>query len=147
MTASMQPRSIRRERTSLQVIGEETLLYDELHHQAWCLNKSSACIWQLCDGQRDAEQIATAATSELDAPVTVEIVLLTLAELREKQLLEPETVTMLPDGVTRREMISRAGLAAAVLLPVIASILAPPARAQHGSFTGMVDRSGSASNG
>jgi hypothetical protein len=145
MTTSMRPRSISPERTSMQVIGDETLLYDELHHQAWCLNRSSACIWRLCDGHRDVEQIAMAAAGELDAPVTVEIVLLTLAELREKNLVEPETAALLPEGVTRRQMIGRVGLAAAVLLPVIASVLAPPAQAQHGSLTGMVDRTAPAS--
>ena len=137
MTSSMQPRSMSLERMSVQVIGEETLVYDEVHHRAWCLNSSSACIWRLCDGQKTVEQIAAAAARELDAPVTVEIVLLTLAELQEKSLIEPETATLLPEAVSRREMMSRAGLAAAALLPVVASILAPPAHAQSGSLNGM----------
>jgi hypothetical protein len=147
MITSMRPRSINPERTSVQVIGDETLLYDEIHHQAWCLNRSSACIWRLCDGHRDVEQIAMAAAGELAAPVTAEIVLLTLAELSEKNLLEPETAPVLPEGVTRRQMIGRVGLAAAILLPVIASVLAPPAHAQHGSLTGMVNRTDSTSKG
>ena len=136
MTTSIRPRSMNIERTSVQVIGEETLVYDEIHHQAWCLNRSSACIWRLCDGHRTVQRIATAAAVELNAPVTTEIVLLTLAELRGKNLLEPETVTILPE-VSRREMIGKAGLAAAALLPVVASILAPPAHAQSGSLNGM----------
>jgi hypothetical protein len=147
MASTMQPRSIRPERTSVQAIGEETLVYDEIHHRAWCLNRSSACIWQLCDGQNTVQQIATAASVELDAPVTEDIVLLALAELNEKDLLEMETVALLPEGVTRREMISRAGLAAAALLPVVASILAPSARAQSGSLTGMAKYTASSHNG
>jgi hypothetical protein len=137
MTTSFRPRKTNAERTSLQVIGDETLLYDESHHQAWCLNPSAACIWRLCDGQRDVDQIAAAAAAEMAAPVTVEVVLLTLAELREKNLLEPETTMFLPEDVTRRQMLGRVGLAAAFLLPVVASVLAPPAHAQHGSLTGM----------
>jgi hypothetical protein len=136
MTSSYRPRTIKLEQISLQVIGEETLLYDTLHHQAWCLNRSSACIWHLCDGQRDVQQIAAAGSKELNAQVTEDIVVLALAELREKNLLEPETATALPDSVTRREMLSRAGLAAAAILPVVASILAPPAHAQTGSMVG-----------
>lgn len=146
MTASMRPRSISLERSSMQVIGDETLLYDALHHRAWCLNRSSACIWRLCDGQLDLQQIAAAAATELNAPVSAEIVLLTLAELREKNLLEPETVTLLPEDVTRRQMLGRVGLAAAFLLPVITSVLAPPAHAQHGSLTGMAKPASSTSN-
>lgn len=151
MTSSIRPRSIRLELISEQVIGEESLVYDELHHQAWCLNRSSVCIWRLCDGRNTVEQIAAAAALELHGPVTVEIVLLTLAELREKNLLDlesdPETATLLPEGVTRRKMISRAGLAAAALLPVVASILAPPAHAQGGSLGGMLRTKNSKSNG
>ena len=143
----MRPRCIHLDRTSMQVIGEETLLYDEIHHQAWCLNKTSACIWRLCDGRTTVNEIAIAAASELNAPVTEEIVLLTLAELREKNLLEPETATLLPDSVTRREMMSRAGVAAAALLPVIASILAPSAHAQSGSLNGMAKPSSTKTKG
>jgi Coenzyme PQQ synthesis protein D (PqqD) len=146
MTTSMRPRSIRLEQTSEQVIGDETLVYDEIRHQAWCLNKSSACIWRHCDGQKTIEQISVAASSELNAPVTAEIVLLTLAELLEKNLLEPQTATHLPESVTRRKMISKAGLAAAALLPVIASVLTPPAHAQGGSLTGMARSTNSKSN-
>jgi len=136
VTSSIRPRSINLERTSVQVIGEETLLYDELNHKAWCLNRSSACVWRLCDGQKTVSQIAVAAATELDAPMTAEIVMVALDELREKNLIEPDIATILPEGVTRRELIGRAGLAAAALLPVVASVLAPPAHAQSGTFTG-----------
>jgi len=147
MTSSMQPRRISLERASVQAIGDDTLVYDELHHQAWCLNRSCACIWRLCDGQKTVQHIAAAAAGELDAPVTLEIVLLTLAELREKNLIDPKTVRHLPEDVTRRAMIGGAGLAAVALLPVIASILAPPAHAQGGSLGGKLKRPEPKSNG
>ena len=137
MMPVMQPRHIDLQRTSMEVIGNETLIYDELHHQAWCLNHSSACIWRLCDGGRTVQQIATEAEVELGLPVSVDDVLLIIAELRTKNLIERESVMAMPDGATRREMIGKAGLAAAALLPVIASVLAPPAHAQSGSFRGM----------
>jgi hypothetical protein len=137
MSSPMRPRNITPEQVSVQAVGTETLLYDELHHKAWCLNHSSACIWRLCDGERTIEQIATAAASELNAPVTAEIVLLTLAELREKELVEPESTPQLPDGMSRRQMIGKTGIAAAALLPVVASILAPSALALSGTVTGM----------
>lgn len=146
MTSPMQPNCIHLVRATMQVVGEETLIYDEIHHQAWCLNNTAACIWRRCDGHSTVNEIAIAAAKELNAPVTDEIVLLTLAELREKNLLEPDTAMLLPDAVSRREMMSRAGLAAAALLPVIASILAPSAHAQSGSIFGMAKRAGTQTN-
>jgi len=146
MASPMQPRRISLERTSTQIVGNETLVYDELRHRAWCLNNSSACIWRLCSGDKTVEQIAVAATAELDAPVTEEIVLVTLAELQEKDLLERESAPLLPEGITRREMMGRAALTAAALLPVIASVMAPPAQAQSGSLNGISRRAGSVSD-
>ena len=146
MTSPMFPSRINLERISIQVIGQETLVYDELRHQAWSLNNVSACIWHLCDGQKTVEQIAAAAGAELAAPVTAEIVLLTLAELRERNLLDAETVTALPTGVSRREMLGRAGLAAALLLPIIDSVLTLPAHAQSGSLKGMAKPGNSTSS-
>lgn len=137
MTPLLLPRPINLERISVQIIGEETLLYDELHHRAWCLNRSSACIWRLCNGQRNVQQIAAAASEELGAQVTEEIVLLTLAELREKNLLASESAAGLSESVTRRQMLSRTGLAAAAILPLVASVLTPPAHAQQVSLVGM----------
>lgn len=138
MMSPMRPCKISLERVSTQIVGTETLLYDEAQHKAWCLNRSSACIWRLCNGQRSVEEISSAAATELEAPVTEEIVLLTLAELREKNLLQPESAP-LPEGMSRRQMLGRTGLAAAALLPVVASVLAPSTSAQGvgGSVTGM----------
>ncbi len=142
MTSPMRPRRISSQSTSVQVIRQETLVYDQTNHQAWCLNSISACVWRLCDGQRTVEEIASAAAIELDAAVTPQIVLVTLAELRERNLLEPDAIAVLPDAVTRRELMSKAGLAAAVLFPVVTSIFASPASAQSGSINGMSGAAG-----
>lgn len=137
MISSIRPRSIQLERVSEQAIGEETLVYDELNHQAWCLNRSSACIWGLCNGRNDVQQIAAAASRELAAEVTEEIVLLTLAELGKRNLLEAESIVQVPEAVTRRKVIRGGGLAAAAMLPAIASILTTSAHAQGGSLSAM----------
>jgi hypothetical protein len=136
MTSSLQPRSISSDRIIAKEIETETLLYDERTHRAWCLNRSSACIWRLCDGRRTVQQIADAAGSELGSAVSEDLVLLALAELREKELLEESSAAMLPDDMSRRAMIGRAGIAAVALLPVIAAITAPTAAAQLGGSTG-----------
>jgi hypothetical protein len=139
MTSSLRPRNIQGDRITIQDVETETLIYDERRHKAWCLNRSSASIWRLCDGQHTVAQIAALAAVDLGSPVSEDLVLLTLEELREKDLLEPQTVEFLPRGLSRRQMISRVGLAATALLPVIAALAAPPASAQSGS-TGTDDR-------
>lgn len=127
MTSTVHPRNILGHHVTLQEVETETLIYDEHSHKAWCLNRSSACIWRLCDGRTSLEQIAARASIELGSPVSDELVLLTLAELREQALLQPDSFQHAPDGLTRREMMARAGLAAVALLPVIAALAVPPA--------------------
>jgi hypothetical protein len=89
----------------------------------------------LCNGQHTVSEIAARAAADLGLPVNEDLVLLTLEELRQKELLEPQTVELLPQGLSRREMIGRASLTAAALLPAIAALTAPPASAQSGSTT------------
>jgi hypothetical protein len=133
MTSTLRPRSIQGDQITVQEVETETLLYDERTHKAWCLNRSSACIWRLCDGTRTASQIAQTASQEMDCAVSEDLVLLALAELREKALLEELNASLMPEGISRRRMIGRAGLAAASLLPVVAAITAPTALALNGS--------------
>lgn len=133
MQSTLLPRRVLSDRIIVREIDTETLLYDERTHRAWCLNPSSACIWRLCDGNHTVKQIAEIAGQEMGSFVSQDIVLIALAELREKELLEEVSPVLLLDVMSRRRMISRAGLAAAALLPVIAAITAPPARAAGGS--------------
>ncbi len=132
MRSSLKPRRVPIERFRLQTVETETLIYDERSHKAWCLNQSSACIWRLCDGAHTIPHIALKASAELDAPVTEEIVLLALKELRAKQLLDEDSISMLPPGLTRRQLMSRIGLSAAAILPAIAALTVPRADAQGG---------------
>lgn len=138
MTSTLRPRSVQSDRITIQEVDTETLIYNERTHRAWCLNRSSACIWRLCNGQNTVGQIADAAALELGSPVSEDLILVTVDELREKELLEPMAVEVLPPGMTRRQMIGRVGLTAAALLPVIAALTAPPARAQGGSGSSVV---------
>lgn len=129
MTSTLRPRKLQGDRIILREIEGEVLVYDERTHRVWCLNPSSACIWQLCDGRNTVEDIAAGAAKALGPAVNESLVLLTLDELGEKGLLEAGIV----EGVSRREALGKIGLATAALLPVIAAIAAPPALAQSGS--------------
>lgn len=122
-----------KERTSdlvIQKMGDETLVYDLKKNRAFCLNATSADIWRLCDGKRDAAGIAKKLSDKLKKPVTEEIVWLALDQLSREGLLEEsfERDGELA-GLSRRELIRKAGIASAVALPLISSIVAPQATA------------------
>jgi hypothetical protein len=141
MTSTLRPRNIQGDRISIQEVETETLIYDERTHKAWCLNRSSACIWRLCNGEHTVSEIAANASAELSSPVSEDLVLFTLDELGQKELLRGP-VHVLPKELSRREIMAKAGLTAAALLPVIAALTAPPASAQTASAgTGDTERS------
>jgi len=118
-----------------QQVGAETLLYDQRRHMAFCLNRSSALVWQLCDGQRTVAQIAAAASLELNAPLSEDLVLFALDQLRTDGLIEPCAQPAPAPPMSRRTLLHRLGAGGAMLLPAISSIVAPTAaQAYSGCF-------------
>lgn len=112
----------------VQEVNDETLIYDTGSHRAYCLNNVSSIVWQNCDGENDAEAISKILASKLGSDIPDELVWLALDQLENVDLIDaagnmPEATASL----SRREMIRRVGMASAVALPVVASIVAPPA--------------------
>jgi hypothetical protein len=108
---------------------DEVLIYDPQRHEGHCLNSTAAAVWRLCDGSSSPSQIAIVLSRQLlSARVDQPVVRLALEQLADAHLLiEPEVPTKLP---SRRFAIRRIGIAAAVALPLITSIVAPtPANA------------------
>jgi hypothetical protein len=115
-----------------ETVGEELLLYDQRSHIAHCLSPTAACVWQHCDGERDATEFAqlTGASEDLVADA--------LHELREKDLLdtEPQLTRSTNPGVSRREAIGRIagyGAAAAAAPLIVSATAATPAMASSGA--------------
>lgn len=109
-------------------LPDEVLVYDLERDQAHCLNRTAALVWRCCDGKTGAPEIARRLKAELDAPFDEELVWLALDQLEKQQLLDrsisiPAQFTRL----SRRQMIRNLGLAAAVAVPVVTSIVAPTA--------------------
>ncbi len=119
-----------RQNFSVQKVGVETLVYDELRHRAFCLNRTSSAIWRMCDGTRTVANMAEAATLELGAPVSDEVVRLALADLRRDGLVEAELAPAIPAEISRRRLLRTLG-ATALLLPSIAAVAPLPAAAQY----------------
>ena len=123
----------------LQHIADETLIYDESRHKAFCLNRIAAAVWNECDGLQDAPQIAAKVTLSLVYPISREIVDLALAQLSKDGLLQVPLCLCSPvdaASLSRRSLMARAGVGALLLLPMVSAIEAPLA-AQ--AYSGGVD--------
>ena len=121
----------RKEGLIVHPLSDEVLVYDLDRHKAHCLNKTAAMVWNRCDGKTSVAELAQKLEDEVGAPVDERLVWLALGQLGKTQLLQHETTP--PMGtvrMSRRELIKRAGIGAAIALPMVSSILAPtPAQA------------------
>jgi Coenzyme PQQ synthesis protein D (PqqD) len=118
----------RRSNLVVRELAEEVLIYDEEGHRAHCLNHTAALVWKNCDGKTTVSGIAKRLGAYLSAPVSDEVVWLALDQLAEFDLLASGTaLPTAPSLISRRKMIRRLGLAAAVSLPLITSIVSPRA--------------------
>ena len=118
----------RKEGLVVQQLADEVLVYDQERFKAHCLNHTAALVWKHCDGKKTTNEIARALGHEAGSPVDEELVWLALSQLGKSRLLT-EQLTM-PEGragISRREVIRRVGIAAAVALPIVTSIVAPRA--------------------
>lgn len=126
----MQPLA-RKDHCAVEVVREETLVYDLKTHRAHCLNPVAAMVWQACDGKTSAAEMARRLSGHFQAEVSEKAVRQALAELREAHLLEPRSC---PAGavIPKRRMTRRnVAAGAAFLWPVVTSLTIPAARAQR----------------
>ena len=118
----------RREGLVVQEMSEEVLVYDRERNKAHCLNRTAALVWSHCDGNKSVAEMARAIAEETNAPVDEDLIWLGVEQLSKMHLLRERA--MMPEhktGLSRREVIRRIGLTAAVALPVVTSIVAPTA--------------------
>jgi hypothetical protein len=118
----------RREGLIVEQMPDEVLVYDLDRHKAHCLNSTSAYVWQQCDGKSNVASIARRMEKQFKAKVNEDLVYLALEQLGKDHLLENQVA--LPAemvNASRREVMRRIGLATAVALPVVVSILSPTA--------------------
>jgi hypothetical protein len=109
-------------------LPDEVLVYDLERHQAHCLNRSAALVWRALDGKSSPADIARRLSEEVDAAFTEDLVRLALCELEKRHLLaQPATMPAQFAVLSRRQMVRRLGLAAAIAVPVVTSIVAPSA--------------------
>jgi hypothetical protein len=112
-------------------LPDETVVYDLDRHQAHCLNRTAAIVFRGADGTRGVEELGVLLGGDVDREARESVVRTALDQLAAAHLLDP--APSLPGHVespSRRAVLRRAGLGAALLLPAVVSVLAPtPAEA------------------
>ncbi|MFN7925180.1 MAG: PqqD family protein [Bryobacteraceae bacterium] len=115
----------------IQAVGDELVLLDRKTNRAHRLNRPAAAVWRQCDGTRTVNEIAHAVSRELapgdDALGVTEAALGQFADLN-----------LLENGIPRRDAARRMAIAAAALVPLVATIAVPRAAraASGGGSTG-----------
>jgi PqqD family protein of HPr-rel-A system len=107
----------------------ELLVYSRRTGETHALNETAAIVFELCDGATARPAIAEEVARRSGLPPDEDIVELAFADLEEAGLVAaagPEHRT-----VSRRALIRRLGLTviASALLPVVETIVMPPATA------------------
>lgn len=117
----------------VQELEGEVLIYDLKVNKAHCLNKTSAIVWHLCDGNNSVSDIGKQLSKKLESDVGDDFVFFALDQLNRKNLLLiPSKSSQLEnkfEGLSRREIIRKIGIGSFVALPVIASLVAPTSAA------------------
>jgi hypothetical protein len=119
-------------RTGLVVrdLPGELIVYDLDRHQAHCLNRTAASVFRGADGTRGLDELGALLGAGLDRAESQAAVRMALDQLDSAQLLERSSYAAVEGGLSRRSALRRAGLGAALLLPAVASVVAPtPAEA------------------
>ncbi len=112
------------------------LIYDLNVNSAFCLNRTTALVFQYADGTRTAGEISDLMSKAMKTLVSEDIVYLALSELDKHGLLEKSLYAGNHfSGLSRREIIRRVGLASMVALPIVASIVAPSVTAAASCLT------------
>lgn len=107
-------------------LNDELVIYDTERNKAHSLNQVASLVWKLCDGQTAVSQIQKIVVQELQAPLDDQMVWLALQQLERSRLLEGRLQS--PSNlISRREATRRFGKLAIVAMPIVTSLLIPPA--------------------
>lgn len=107
--------------------SDETVVFDMKTNKAHCLNATAAFVWQRCDGTKTVRDIAYQFAAKEQTAVDESVVWLALKQLDQARLLEERIAGDIMVDVSRRAVLKKLGVAAAVALPVVASLLVPEA--------------------
>ncbi|MDQ3820179.1 MAG: PqqD family peptide modification chaperone [Acidobacteriota bacterium] len=118
----------RKEGLLVQELHGEVLVYDLERDKAHCLNPTAALIWQHCDGRTTITELARFFEQSLATPIEEDLIWCALNQLERDHLLEqPIAFPIGKERISRRELVRRLGIGAAIVIPIVTSIVAPSA--------------------
>jgi hypothetical protein len=103
----------------VQSAGKELLVYDLQSHQAYQLNETSRIVYQACADGQSFEDLRRKYKSD-------DLIYLALDKLCSLNLIGSDYQPKLA-SLPRRELIKKIGLASAVALPLVVSVVVPQA--------------------
>jgi hypothetical protein len=116
----------RKEGLLVQELSNEVLVYDLERHKAHCLNPTAALVWKHCDGRTTVSDIVRLLEKSLETSVDEDVVWCALNQLEKDHLLGDKIAWPVGmERISRRELVRRLGIGAAIALPLVTSILAP----------------------
>lgn len=99
----------------------ELLIYDLRHNKAYNLNETSKIIYKACADQLSYDELKRVSN------FTDDLIHFALDQLKNQNLLADESYVSPFEGLNRREVIRKVGLASIIALPVISVLIAPAA--------------------
>lgn len=114
----------RKDNLVVQELDNEVLIYDLNNNKVFCLNHTSALIWQACDGEKTIPEISKYVSKKLNLLANEDLIWFALDQLKKEKLIDSELPNWF-EGVSRREIIKKVGFATMIALPLVASIAAP----------------------
>ena len=117
----------RNENIVIQEMNKEILIYDLNTNKAFCLNETSAIIYQLCDGTRNIHEIVQSFNQITKNSITDDLIWLALDKFKQDNLLEDDSIEINFNGLSRLQVIKKVGLASLIALPLVSSVVAPTA--------------------
>jgi hypothetical protein len=124
-TQTCLPRA-RKNQLIVKEVGDEVLVFDQGRNKALCLNRTSAIVWNSCDGATTVKGMSRTLEEKLQTPVDESVVWFALQSLEKDGLLDDmPAVPPVMATMTRGDLFRKLGAVAAIAIPVIA-VLAPP---------------------
>jgi hypothetical protein len=124
-----------RKELMVRELRDEVLLYDKSTRKAHCLNQTAAAVWRLCDGRMSIEEMTRSLEGKFAEPVDEEVVWTAVCQFDRSGLLQDSIRGC--GMLSRRDVIKKIGVGAALVMPVATAILVPtPAAAASFARTG-----------
>ncbi|ETX03099.1 MAG: hypothetical protein ETSY2_34145 [Candidatus Entotheonella gemina] len=110
----------------VEEVFDEMMLFDRKRLKVHALNPTAVFVWQLCDGEHTTADLSERVSQKynLEPNQAAAVVELSLNRLAKAHLLEGKASDA-ATSLNRRQVIKGLGVAA-VLLPVVKSLVAPP---------------------